>query len=98
MSKVLLTIQYQIKEDSQNEVYSTLKRIRDHFENNDGLQYSFYKTKNKNNQIIENFLFENEDSYKKFNESDDEIYDGFANILNEYIVGNSKYTVFESVD
>ena len=97
MSKVLLQIQYQVKEGKKSELISVLNRIRDHFESNSGFQYSAFENSSKQNLITENFLFENDEAYRSFNETDDEIYDGFVNILTEFIDGSSKYSTFNKI-
>ncbi|MEK7819164.1 MAG: hypothetical protein AAB255_05160 [Bacteroidota bacterium] len=90
MSKVLLTIQFQIKEGEAQSVESIFSRLKDHFETENEIDYNVFEVKGKPNSFIEIYSFENLDEYNKFNESDDQVYEGLGMALSNFIEGSQK--------
>lgn len=94
MGKVILTVQYDVKEDKRNEYLSSVEKLKSHYATNQFVSYSVYEQRGKQNSFAEIFLAHSEVAYKKFEESDDEAADSISAELQQYIDGKTKYSTY----
>jgi len=82
MSKVIFTIQYELKEDKKEEFLNVVNELKNLL-NADGLEdYSVYKVKGKQNQFQEQYTFESEETFDAFDDNNDERINILINKLN----------------
>jgi quinol monooxygenase YgiN len=68
MSKVIFTIQYELKEDKKEEFLNTVNELKNLL-NADGLEdYSVFRVKGKQNQYQEQYTFESEEAFDVFDD------------------------------
>ncbi len=98
MSKVIFTIQYELKLDKKDEYLGVIKELKNLL-NADGLEsYSVYEIKGKPNHFQEVYTFNSLDSYEAFDDNQNERINILINKLNEMTVDNStKYTTLLEV-
>ena len=89
MSKVIFTIQYELKEDKKEEFFNVVNELKNLL-NADGLEdYSVYKVKGKQNQFQEQYTFESEETFDAFDDNNDERINILITKLNELTIGHS---------
>ena len=72
MSKVIFTIQYELKEDKKEEFLNVVNELKNLL-SVDGLEdYSIYKVKGKQNQFQEQYTFNSEEAFDAFDDNNDE--------------------------
>ena len=98
MSKVIFTIQYELKLDKKDEYLGVIKELKNLL-NADGLEnYSVYEIKGKPNQLQEVYTFSSLEAYEAFDDDQNERINILINKLNEMTVDNStKYTTLLEV-
>jgi hypothetical protein len=94
MGKVILTVQYDIKEAKRSDYLAVAEKLKVHYATNQFVSYSIYEQKGKQNSFAEIFLAHSEIAYKKFEESDDETADALTSQLADFIDGKTKYTTY----
>ena len=94
MGKVVLLVQYEIKENKRSEYLETIEKLKAHYATNQFVSYSAYEQKGKNNNFAELFLAHSEVVYKKFEESEDAEADDLAAKLADCIDGKTKYSTY----
>lgn len=94
MGKVILTVQYDVKEGKRNQYLTVAEKLKSHYATNQFVSYSIYEQKNKLNSFAEIFLAHSEVAYKKFEESDDEVADQLTSELSDFVDGKTKYTTY----
>jgi CRISPR/Cas system-associated endoribonuclease Cas2 len=94
MGKVILTVQYDVKEDKRNSYLSSVEKLKSHYATNQFVSYSVYEQRGKHNAFAEIFLAHSEVAYKKFEESDDEAADAISAEIQQYIDGKTKYSTY----
>jgi len=89
MSKVIFTIQYELKEDKKEEFFSVVNELKNLL-NADGLEdYSVFRVKGKQNQYQEQYTFESEDAFDSFDDDNDERINILVNKLNDLTTEHS---------
>ena len=89
MSKVIFTIQYELKEDKKEEFLNVVNELKNLL-NADGLEdYSVYKVKGKQNQFQEQYTFESEETFDAFDDNNDERINILITKLSELTIGHS---------
>ncbi len=89
MSKVIFTIQYELKEDKKEEFLSVVNELKNLL-NADGLEdYSVFRVKGKQNQYQEQYTFVSEDAFDSFDDNNDERINILINKLNELTIEHS---------
>lgn len=89
MSKVIFTIQYELKENKKEEFLSVVNELKNLL-NADGLEdYSVFRVKGKQNQFQEQYTFESEEAFDAFDDYDDERINILINKLNELTIEHS---------
>ena len=82
MSKVIFTIQYELKEDNKEEFLNVVNELKNLL-NADGLEdYSVFRVKGKQNQYQEQYTFVSEDAFDSFDDNNDERINILINKLN----------------
>ena len=72
MSKVIFTIQYELKEDKIGEFLNVVNELKNLL-NAEGLEdYSVFKVKGKQNQYQEQYTFSSEEAFDAFDDNTDE--------------------------
>jgi len=94
MGKVILTVQYDVKEEKRNDYLTAIEKLKSHYSTNQFVSYSVCEQRGKHNAFAEIFLAHSEVSYKKFEESDDQVADDITAELSDYVEGKTKYTTF----
>ncbi|MEW6062117.1 MAG: hypothetical protein AB1600_09285 [Bacteroidota bacterium] len=94
MGKVILTVQYDVKNDKRNEYLNTIEKLKAHYATNQYVSYSVYEQRGKQNSFAEIFLAHSEVAYKKFEESEDDTADQLTAELQDFIDGKTKYTTY----
>lgn len=89
MSKVIFTIQYELKEDKKEEFLSVVNELKNLL-NADGLEdYSVFRVKGKQNQYQEQYTFVSEEAFDSFDDNNDERINILINKLNGLTTGHS---------
>ena len=89
MSKVIFTIQYELKENNKEEFLSVVNELKNLL-NADGLEdYSVFRVKGKQNQYQEQYTFESEEAFDAFDDNDDERINLLINKLNDLTMEHS---------
>ncbi|MDP1677716.1 MAG: MFS transporter [Bacteroidota bacterium] len=94
MGKVILTVQYDVKEAKRNDYLTAVERLKSHYATNQFVSYSVYEQRGKQNSFAEIFMAHSEVAYKKFEESDDQIADSLTAQLQDFVESKTKYTTF----
>ncbi|MDD8016769.1 MAG: MFS transporter [Bacteroidota bacterium] len=94
MGKVILTVQYDVKEVKRNDYLAAVEKLKAHYATNQYVSYSVYEQRGKQNSFAEIFLAHSEVAYKKFEESDDQTADDLTSTLDEFVDGKTKYTTY----
>ena len=82
MSKVIFTVQYELKEENKEEFLNVVNELKNLL-NADGLEnYSVYKVKGKQNQYQEQYTFSSEEAFDAFDDNNDERINILINKLN----------------
>jgi quinol monooxygenase YgiN len=89
MSKVIFTIQYELKEDKKEEFLNTVNELKNLL-NADGLEdYSVFRVKGKQNQYQEQYTFESEEAFDVFDDINDERINILIDKLNDLTMEHS---------
>jgi len=94
MGKVILTVQYDVKEAKRNDYLSAVEKLKSHYATNQFVSYSVYEQRGKQNSFAEIFMAHSEVAYKKFEESDDQVADSLTAQLQDFVESKTKYTTF----
>ncbi len=94
MGKVILTVQYDVKESNRNDYLSAVEKLKSHYSTNQFVSYSVYEQRGKQHSFAEIFMAHSEVAYKKFEESDDQIADTLTAQLQDFVESKTKYTTF----
>lgn len=89
MSKVIFTIQYELKKDKKEEFLSVVNELKNLL-NADGLDdYSVFRVKGKQNQYQEQYTFVSEEAFDFFDDNNDERINILINKLNDLTTEHS---------
>ena len=89
MSKVIFTIQYELKEDKKEEFLNVVNELKNLL-NADGLEdYSVFNVKGKQNQYQEQYTFDSEEAFDAFDDNDDERINILINKLHDLTMEHS---------
>jgi L-rhamnose mutarotase len=89
MSKVIFTIQYELKEDKKEEFLNVVNELKNLL-NADGLEdYSVFNVKGKQNQYQEQYTFDSEEAFDAFDDNDDERINILIDKLNDLTMEHS---------
>ncbi len=94
MGKVILTVQYDVKETKRGEYLAAVEKLKSHYATNQFVSYSVFEQRGKPNSFAEIFMAHSEVSYKKFEESDDQTADELTAKLQDFIEAKTKYTTY----
>ncbi len=94
MGKVILTVQYDVKEEKRNDFLSAVEKLKTHYATNQFVSYSVYEQRGKPNSFAEIFLAHSEVAYKKFEESEDQTADDLTAQVDDYVEGKTRYTTY----
>jgi hypothetical protein len=94
MGKVILTVQYDVKEAKRNDYLSAVEKLKAHYSTNQFVSYSVYEQRGKQNSFAEIFMAHSEVAYKKFEESDDQTADTLTAQLQDFVESKTKYTTY----
>jgi hypothetical protein len=94
MGKVILTVQYDVKEAKRNDYLSAVEKLKAHYATNQFVSYSVYEQRGKQNSFAEIFMAHSEVAYKKFEESDDQTADELTALLQDFVESKTKYTTY----
>jgi len=98
MSKVIFTIQYELKPDKKEEYLSVIKELKNLLKTDELESYSVYELKGKANHFQEVYSFGSEEAYDAFDDNQNERINILITKLNEMTVENStKYTVLNEL-
>jgi L-rhamnose mutarotase len=89
MSKVIFTIQYELKEDKKEEFLNVVNELKNLL-NTDGLEdYSVFIVKGKQNQYQEQYTFESEEAFDAFDDNNNERINILIDKLNDLTTEHS---------
>lgn len=94
MGKVILTVQYDVKDAKRNEFLAAVEKIKSHYATNQFVSYSVFEQRGRQNSFAEIFMAHSEVAYKKFEESDDQTADELTAQLQDFIDSKTKYTTY----
>ncbi|MCX6136848.1 MAG: hypothetical protein NTV54_05050 [Ignavibacteriales bacterium] len=95
MAKVVLTMQYEVAEESRQEYLAAVEKLKAHYAANQHVMYSVFEQKGKRNAFAEMFVAQSEEAYKQYEESEDEVADTLAQKIAEFSKGGkAKYSTF----
>ncbi len=94
MGKVILTVQYEVKETKRNDYLAAVEKLKSHYATNQFVSYSVYEQRGKQNSFAEIFMAHSEVAYKKFEESDDATADDLTAQLQDFVDGKTRYTTY----
>ena len=98
MSKVIFTIQYELKPDKKEEYLSVVKELKNLLKTELLESYSVYEVKGKANHFQEVYTFSSEETYDAFDDNQNERMNILISKLTEMTVENStKYTVLNEL-
>ena len=98
MSKVIFTIQYELKPDKKEEYLNVVKELKNLLKTELLESYSVYEVKGKSNQFQEVYTFSSEEAYDAFDDNQNERMNILISKLTEMTVENStKYTVLNEL-
>jgi len=72
MSKVIFTIQYELKENKKEEFLSVVNELKNLLNANGLEDYSVFRVKGKQDQYQEQYTFESEEAFDAFDDNNDE--------------------------
>ncbi|MBN1638490.1 MAG: MFS transporter [Ignavibacteriales bacterium] len=98
MGKIIFSVRYEIKPEKRNEYLETIHELKN-IVFAEGLEsYSVFEDKSKNGFFEEIYIFDNADSYEKFDDAENERVEILVNKLSSYIKENStKYLTLSEV-
>ena len=94
MGKVILTVQYEVKEAKRTDYLAAVEKLKSHYATNQFVSYSVYEQRGKQNSFAEIFMAHSEVAYKKFEESDDATADDLTAQLQDFVDGKTRYTTY----
>ena len=89
MSKVIFTIQYELKENKKEEFLSVVNELKNLLNANGLEDYSVFKVKGKQDQYQEQYTFESEEAFDSFDDNNDERINILINKLNDLTMKHS---------
>ena len=98
MSKVIFTIQYELKNDQEEEYKNVINELKNLL-NAEGLEdYSVFKVKGKQNQYQEQYTFSSEEAFEAFDDNNDERINILINKLSDLTIDHSsKYITLNKI-
>ncbi len=98
MSKVIFTVQYELKPDKKEEYLSVVKELKNLLKTDLLESYAVYEVKGKPNHFQEVYTFISEEAYDSFDDDQNERMNILISKLTEMTVENStKYTVLNEL-
>jgi quinol monooxygenase YgiN len=95
MSKVLFTIQYEIKPAKRNDYLNVIKELKNLLPL-DGIEsYNVFEVKGKENHFYEVYKFASEEAYEAFDDDQNERINILINKLNDMTLGTKYTTLYE---
>jgi len=89
MSKVIFTIQYELKENKKEEFLSVVNELKNLLNVNGLEDYSVFRVKGKQDQYQEQYTFESEEAFDAFDDNNDERINILINKLNDLTMKHS---------
>jgi len=89
MSKVIFTIQYELKENKKEDFLSVVNELKILLNANGLEDYSVFKVKGKQDQYQEQYTFESEEAFDAFDDNNDERINILINKLNDLTMKHS---------
>ncbi|MFC2103395.1 hypothetical protein ACFLSS_03085 [Bacteroidota bacterium] len=98
MSKVIFTIQYELKDGQEDQYRNVINELKNLL-NAEGLEdYSVFKVKGKQNQYQEQYTFSSEESFEAFDDDNDERINILINQLSDLTIDHSsKYITLNKI-
>ena len=98
MSKVIFTIQYELRDGQEDQYTSVINELKNLL-NADGLEdYSVFKIKGKKNHYQEQYTFSSEEAFEAFDDDNDERINILINKLSDLTVDHtSKYITLNKI-
>lgn len=98
MAKVIFTIQYEVKPAKKDEYLSIMRELKSLVSYEGLLNYSVYEVKGKEPTFEESYIFESEEAYENFDDSQNERINILMDKLSDIIIKNTtKYSTKTSV-
>ncbi len=99
MSRIILTITYEIKPESRDQYLALARRIKDHYQNELKTDYTVFEQKGKTNHFMEMFVCASQEEFDKLEENQTEKTEQLLEELQAFITdGKMKYsTLVETV-
>ncbi len=89
MSKVIFTIQYELKENKKEDFLSVVNELKNLLNANGLEDYSVFRVKGKQDQYQEQYTFESEEAFDAFDDNNDERINILINKLNDLTMKHS---------
>ena len=98
MSKVIFTIQYELRDGQEDQYTSVINELKNLL-NADGLEdYSVFEVKGKKNHYQEQYTFSSEEAFEAFDDDNDERINILINKLSDLTVDHtSKYITLNKI-
>ena len=98
MSKVIFTIQYELKPEKKEEYLGVVKELKNLLKTDDLESYSVFEVKGKPNHFYEIYTFNSMEAYEAFDDNPNERINILINKLSEMTVDNTtKYTILTEI-
>lgn len=98
MSKVVFTVQYEVKEDQLNNYFQSIREMKSLVKTEGLEQYSVYQVKGKKNTFAELFVFRNAEFYEQYEDNIDERLSVLLSKIETLKVhGTTRYTTQEEL-
>ncbi len=99
MSKVLFTVQYEIKPEDRDEYLVIVRELKTLMKNEQLEDYKVFENKGKGNHFLEIYTFKSFEDYENFDDNQSERVNILLNKLSDIsISGQTKYATFTEVN
>ncbi|MBI4811329.1 MAG: hypothetical protein HY800_07820 [Ignavibacteriales bacterium] len=98
MAKVIFTISYDVQAEKRAEFLTLMQTMKEHFNQINGQDYSFYQQKGKQNNFTEVFLFNSVEEYNQLDDQDDRMGELVQQLESCLVDGKMKYTTLMEVE
>jgi quinol monooxygenase YgiN len=97
MSKIIFTIQYELKPEKKEEYLVVIKELKNLLKAEGLESYSVYEAKGKPGHFQEFYSFRNQEAFDAFDDNQNERVNILISKLNEMTVDNSRYSTLNEI-
>jgi len=85
MSKVILTVSYEIQPEKRDDYISLMSKLKEIITTNNNCSYSIYETIGRKNKFSEVYIFNSKEDYDNFDDQQEAIDEIVNQINNEFV-------------